>query len=551
MTRTFRRRAWLAALALAAALALPAAADDDGGDAPWIEVRSPHFTLITDAGVERGAEVVLGLERFRALFARLAPEVELASPAPTRIVAFRDTRSFDPYKTAPDRAGARVLGQFLSSADGNFITLDADPRRQESLAVVYHELTHYLVRHNLPTAPRWLDEGLAEYYGAFSEDGERAYVGRPVERHLDRLRGAEIDLEALLVAGETDFHPDRGQGAARLYAEAWALTHYLLSGPPQRLDAVAGYLGRLAAGEPSAQAFEEAFGERRRRLEERLGAYLAAGDFPLLAVDLAELPLPAAVEVAELPTADRLALLGDLLAWSDRAGGAADHYRAALARDPRHPAALSGLAALAERRGDADAALELHRQAIAGGGADALAHLRYGRHLLARLAAAPPGLPAAAAEPRATETRAVLGRAVELQPDYAEARALLARAHLYGEADPAAGLPHVQVARRLSPLRTDLLLTEVELLVRAARFESAAALADGPLARRDPELAARAREEVERGRLLHAAEAAFAAGDADGGLGHLDAAVSATTDPVLRDALAQRLINLQQELGRR
>ena len=112
----------LAAALVTAALvtAGASAAASPGAAEGWVEARSPSFTLYTDAAPERGAELALALERFRAVFARLAPEIGLRSPVPTRILAFRDAAAYAPYKTTPDVAGVRVLGQFLTAPDGPY-----------------------------------------------------------------------------------------------------------------------------------------------------------------------------------------------------------------------------------------------------------------------------------------------------------------------------------------------------------------------------------------------------------------------------------------------
>ena len=152
---------WLLA-ALTVALLVPSAAPVRAATRAegWVEARTPHLTVLSDAGPERAAELAVRLERFRAIFARLAPDLELQSPAPTRVLAFSD---YETWKTVRDGGGVRVLGQFLSSPDGNFITLAADPEEGDALGVIQHEYVHHLVRHNFPRVPLWFNEGLAEY----------------------------------------------------------------------------------------------------------------------------------------------------------------------------------------------------------------------------------------------------------------------------------------------------------------------------------------------------------------------------------------------------
>ena len=52
---------------------LPAAAHPERGsvfaaDAQWIEVKSPHFSVVTDAREKRGRETAMRFEQMRAVF---------------------------------------------------------------------------------------------------------------------------------------------------------------------------------------------------------------------------------------------------------------------------------------------------------------------------------------------------------------------------------------------------------------------------------------------------------------------------------------------------
>jgi len=60
----------------------------------WIEVRSPHFSVITDSGEKRGREVVFHFEQMRAVFAELMTKANVNIPVPLQIVAFRNSKEF-------------------------------------------------------------------------------------------------------------------------------------------------------------------------------------------------------------------------------------------------------------------------------------------------------------------------------------------------------------------------------------------------------------------------------------------------------------------------
>ena len=129
----------------------------------WLRVEADGFRLYSNATPDVALRVARGLEGFRAVFGQLAPELEMASAAPTVAVAFRNGESYAPYRHAGGRGG-KVIGQYSSHPDGNAILLDAGSALLDALAVVYHESVHELIRNNFPRAPLWFHEGLAEYY---------------------------------------------------------------------------------------------------------------------------------------------------------------------------------------------------------------------------------------------------------------------------------------------------------------------------------------------------------------------------------------------------
>lgn len=62
--------------------------------APWVEIKSPHFSVVTDAGEKRGREVATRFEQMRAVYAALMVKAKVNIPIPLQIVAFRNTKEF-------------------------------------------------------------------------------------------------------------------------------------------------------------------------------------------------------------------------------------------------------------------------------------------------------------------------------------------------------------------------------------------------------------------------------------------------------------------------
>src|SRR5215470_8404912 len=62
------------------------------GDPQWVEVRSPNFSVITDAFEKRGRDVALHFEQMRGAFGKLMTKANVNLPVPLQIVAFRNSK---------------------------------------------------------------------------------------------------------------------------------------------------------------------------------------------------------------------------------------------------------------------------------------------------------------------------------------------------------------------------------------------------------------------------------------------------------------------------
>ena len=530
-------------------LPLPLAAQPGDLDA-WTTASSAHFEVHSNADPERTVEIVASLERFRAVFADLAPEIELRSPAPTRIFAFRDAESFAPYKTGSEGAGVKVLGQFLTHRDGNYITLNADPSYLGSFSVIFHEYVHFLVQSNLPGVPMWFNEGLAEYYSTFLAEGDTAYLGQPVERHLRWLRAnAELEVENVLEVDHQSAGGHDASGAGRFYAVSWILVHYLLSDEADRSAELADYFAALARGEDSRGAFVDAFGLRPAELEKELAAYVQAGSLPVAALRLDRLPDARQVTLARADPAVLLTDLGDLLAHVGREDEASRHLHLALDYDPESGDAWAGLAYVRDRQQRLAEAHELWARALELVPRSAASYLLCGRHMMTLSEGG--GLAGDGSDrvELADRARQALAIATDIDPSYGEAWVMRGVAHLLPGGDAGEGAAHLERARSLLPGRSDVLLHLVQLYVRDGREDEAMAIAEGPLPRTaDPQLVAAAYEEIERWGLVRSANEALRAGDFEAGIDLFDRAISVTSDPDLRRDMEEKLQGLREQL---
>src|SRR5262245_11060216 len=89
----------------------------------WVGVKSKNFFLTGNAGEKDIRRVATYLEQFREVFSRLFPRAVLKSPVPTKVIVFKDRKSYLPFMPVYQGKVNDVAGYFQSGPDVNYITL--------------------------------------------------------------------------------------------------------------------------------------------------------------------------------------------------------------------------------------------------------------------------------------------------------------------------------------------------------------------------------------------------------------------------------------------
>jgi len=359
-------------LALVLTLAMCAWAETPIAD-PWIAVRGPHFTVVTDAPSREADRLVQRFERLRAVFSRLWPTARTDAKSVIVIAPVTRTglRPLLPAEWSRDDA-IHPAGLMVAGLDRVYLGVPAGASDLTE-GVATHEYVHLVVEANIPAAPLWLNEGLAEFFAAGRFDESPAVFGLPHVGHLHVLRTQPwLPLSTLLSAmrGAQSVR-DRATSAA-FYAQAWALVHYLKLGDGGRHAAtLTAFAALLAQGIPPMQAAVEAFGDPGS-LERCLRDYVNGERF----FD-ARLPAPlaAATEVAERGAAwEAVLLLGDFMTHVAHHDEAARLLARAATMAPSSAAICERQALLAFQRQDLSSALERADRAVALDPSRPLAH---------------------------------------------------------------------------------------------------------------------------------------------------------------------------------
>ena len=393
--------AWILAVAV---FPISVAAQD------WVEVRTPHFVLLSNTDTRRARNVALEFEQARELF-RVAISFDVDTALPIVIFAVRNRA--DMRALLPGLEGELPIGVFRRSLDQHRIAVRLDEPSEQRFHTVYHEYHHLLFRSAVARAPVWLTEGLAEFWSTMEtrRDGS-VEIGRPNPRHLRALRlGSRMALDRLLEFDDR-IHEQPGARIAVFYAQSWALVHYLMlgeaTGGRRKLDL---YIGLVERGGDPVEAFVTVYGAVGA-IERKLADHVDRTMFPAMTTEVPPLPPASEFQIRELSDAEAYAAIGTFVATGSWPREARGHLERALADDPGSTAAMEGMGYMSLREGNLEAAEAWFGKAAASDETSYVAH--YYRAVLVKQRMGPDD-----------EVETSLRRAIELNPSFAPALVVL------------------------------------------------------------------------------------------------------------------------------
>jgi hypothetical protein len=379
---------------VAGLIADPCRAQPGSGD-PWIEVQTEHFTLLSNAGQRTTVQIGTRLEQLWQVMA--ATFADIASRPPTWIYVFRDEAAISPFKMRADGRPDTVAGYYVATPLANYIAIDASAG-EGPFRAVYHEFVHYFLHNNLPYAPLWLNEGLAEYYSTVRIRGARADLGLPIDDHRQWLLEHDPIPLARLFLIDTDSPEYReGLGRGTFYAQSWALTHYLMSHPDKkRMNALMQEFRRGATAE---SALSLVYGLDLPTLEPELKVYASGRTLPSQEWRFGDWEAgPVVTQILE--RGEVRFRLGDLLTHRVpiQFAAAEEYLQAALAADSTRAAVYASLGQLRHEAGRYPESHAFNARAVELAPDDAGLRLGFGLSLLEEYFAPETGQPLTAPE---------------------------------------------------------------------------------------------------------------------------------------------------------
>ena len=131
----------------------------------WIEVRSPHFTVNTNAGEKEARKIADQFEQIRQMFHSAFPAMRVDPGQPIIIVAAKSENTMKLFLPEEWEVKGHIhhAGMYQPGEDKDYVVMRLDSEGENPFHTLYHEYTHALMRLNFSGLPLWLDEGMAEF----------------------------------------------------------------------------------------------------------------------------------------------------------------------------------------------------------------------------------------------------------------------------------------------------------------------------------------------------------------------------------------------------
>jgi tetratricopeptide (TPR) repeat protein len=438
------------------------------GESQWVEVRSPNFSVVTDAGEKRGREVAMHFEQMRAVFGALMTKAKVNLAIPLQIVAFRNNKEMRQFAPLFNGKPIELAGLFQQGSDRSFVLLDMSV--ENPWTVVFHEYAHQLLNGNLQaeTDP-WFEEGFAEYFSSIEVDSKEARVGKiPNDTYVILQQVGMMKIADLFkVQQNSKTYNESGDHRTTFYAESSMLVHYLYDN--QFMPKAATYFDLEKNKHiPVEDAIQQAFGMGPAQFDKTLRNYVSGSHnryYPI--------PNPPGIAAnnytsAPLNAAAGNAVLADLHLHSrDYQERAVSEFQDILKSDPNNAAACRGLGYAYLQKQDLTQAEEYFKRASQLDARDPRVHY-YNAMLMAREGGFGSGSNASAMI-RELET------SISLDANFADSYALLSFAQSTA-GEPAEALATMRKALAINPRNENYLYNLANLYLANRQPDEAIAL---------------------------------------------------------------------------
>ena len=241
------------------------------GDPPWVEVKTEHFRVITDAGEKNGRGVATQFEKMRSAFGLLFGSEKINEAVPLQVIVFRNTKEFRQYSPFFRGKIVELTGFCIPAQDEDFVAIDMS--RPNSWEAVMHEYAHVLINANYTATAPWFDEGFAEFFSSMKIGETDVQIGAAIPGAAALYQGKKLNMQQLLeVQHHSETYNQSGQARDMFYVQSWLFVHYLFD--TEQVTKAAQYFTLTNNKRvPIPQAVQQAFGMAVDQPNDALLAY--------------------------------------------------------------------------------------------------------------------------------------------------------------------------------------------------------------------------------------------------------------------------------------
>jgi TonB family protein len=333
----------------------------------WLEVRSPHFIVLSDSSEKQARHVADQFERMRFVFHTLFPHANVDPGTPIVVLAVKDKKDFQTLEPEAYLAKGQIelAGLFIRAPDKNYVLIRLDAQGEHPYATVYHEYTHLVSSRAEEWLPLWFNEGLAEFYQNTEIENKDVLLGEPSAANIFLLRHKRLLPLAILLTVDhgSPYYHEESKGSI-FYAESWALIHYLwIKDSKENTNHLIDYVELVNKKVDAVTAATRAFGDLKQ-LQAALDKYVTQEVFYDFKGPISAEVDDSAFKVRALSLSQADAVRADFLAYDQRLKDARILLERVLREDPNNVLAHETMGYMEFRQGHPDEAQKWYEQAV-------------------------------------------------------------------------------------------------------------------------------------------------------------------------------------------
>lgn len=308
----------------------------------WVEVQSPNFSVISNAGDKEARKIADQFEQFREVFHTTFPKLRVDLGKPLIILAVKNEDSLKALLPGywESKGHAHPAGLYAPGEERHFVALRTNVEADNPYQIVYHEYTHAIMNLNFRDLPIWLGEGLAEFYGNSAIHQKDVEIGKISPYHLQILQENRlIPIETLLSADSNSPYYNEQNRVSVFYAESWAIVHYLMLDPDARKQQLLSkFLTAWTASGNQVEAAQSSFGDLKE-FSQKMESYVRQRAFYVSRVPTTIRGDPKSYSSREVPPAELASYRALFYVHTQRPNEAKSESEEALQDDPKLPLA--------------------------------------------------------------------------------------------------------------------------------------------------------------------------------------------------------------------